>query len=177
MNAKPSILEQGVPEMELIDTQEIILKLKAVKESEHITIKEIMAMLDDKGENLSETTIRRIFAENSENEDSFSYDRTIRPIAEVLLSEDEAKETKNSSHAKNELLMTMIHEKNGVIERLNEKVELLNDQIEKMRVQLDTVKAEYDRRVTFLRDQIEKKDRRMDEKDQMINLLLEKVLK
>ena len=177
MEAKPSDMEQGVPEMELIDTQEIILKLKAVKESEHITIKEIMAMLDDKGESLSETTIRRIFADNSENEDSFSYDRTIRPVAEVLLSEEKQPETVIVSHAKNELLMAVMREKNGIIERLSEKNELLNDQIDKLRQQLDTVKAEYDRRVTFLRDQIEKKDRRMDEKDQMINKLLEKVLK
>ena len=42
--------------------------------------------------------------------------------------------------------------------------------------QLSDLRAEYDLRLRFLRDQIELKDRRMDEKDQMINRLMEKCL-
>lgn len=151
--------------MELVDVKSIILQLKAVRDREKISILDIVKKTEAIGEPVSETTVRRVFAENSETEDSFSYDRTIRPIAEALLDSEPSAEN-GVEEAKNHLLLTVLREKNGVIDRQAEKIALLQEQI-------DTIRAEYDRRVLFLREQIEKKDRRMDEKDGLITRLMD----
>ena len=103
------------------------------------------------------TTLRRVFSEGSETSD-FSYDRTIRPIVNALLEE----EAEAAPLEEIDLLKAIIRQKNVQIDLLKERV--------------DSIKLESDRRLSFLRDQIEKKDRRMDEKDEIIKMLMEKCL-
>ena len=122
-----------------------------------------MEMIEANGDYISMTTLRRVFAENSEHDDSFNYDRTIRPIARVLLytDNDQAEDDVPS-------LKAIIRLKNEELDSVREQIASIVDNCEK-RV------SEYEHRLAFLRDQIEKKDSRMDEKDQIIHMLLSKV--
>jgi len=149
--------------MNLTNTQEVILRLKAIKKENELTLPRIMDMIEANGDYLSMTTLRRVFAANSEQDDSFSYDKTIRPIARALLFQDEydGKESVSPSME---------------IEGLKAVIRLKNEEIDLMKEQIEAIKEVYERRVAFLLDQIGKKDKRMDEKDKLIQKLMEKVL-
>lgn len=168
--------------MELSEIQEIILRLKAVRNSDpdEYSIKNMMQALKERKADVSETTLRRIFADHSETEDSFSY-KSIKPVAELLIKEEPEKATSSQhvavAHAKIDLLLTIIDGKNGIIERQSDRIGKLTAQVEKLVEQMRTIRELDDKRIDFLRDQIEIKDRRMDEKDEIIKRLMDKVLK
>ena len=155
--------------MELTAAQEIVVKLKAVQSKQRLSIPQIKKMVDATGAFISETTLRRVFAQNSEIEDSFNYETTLRPIAQALLIEDTLSTADDITKAKVESFEIILAQKNETIDNLKQ-------QIEKMREEHDKRCAECRKRMDFLREQIDKKDRRMDEKDEMIKLLLDKFL-
>ena len=155
--------------MELTAAQEIVVKLKAVQTQQKLTIPQIKKMVDSTGAFVSETTLRRVFAQNSEIEDSFNYENTLRPIAQALLIEDTLSTADDVTRAKVESFEIILAQKNEIIESQKR-------QIEKLKEEYDKRCAECRKRMDFLRDQIEKKDRRMDEKDEMIKRLLDKCL-
>ena len=154
--------------METLNTTDLILRLKEVKRQRNLTIPIIRQTLESAGEYVSETTLRRVFAEDSETNDSFAYDRTLLPIAKALLftadNEDDA-----SIRAENEGLKALVLVK-------TEKIQDLTDQITKMRTHIEQLKVDSEKRTAFLLAQIAKKDERMDRKDAIIQQLLEKVL-
>ena len=159
--------------MEFVNLQDIVLKLKAVKEKESLSIHDIMNRLEESGNSLSESTVRRVFKDNSEVELGFTYAKVLKPIADVLLDE----ETDDPAlFEKNEALHSIIKEKNREIESLQIKNDELAARYDEIKQQLDSFKKEYDLRLRFLRDQIELKDKRMDEKDRIIEKLMEKCL-
>lgn len=65
--------------------REIILQLKTIKEDKDLTNQDILEMVEASGGSTSMTTLRRLFAEGSENQ-SFNYRTTIQPIAKVMLA-------------------------------------------------------------------------------------------
>jgi hypothetical protein len=146
--------------MEQLKSRDLIKKLKEVKATNEITYPRIIERLEKIGKPLSLTTLRRVFAEGSEQSAAgFSYENTLLPIAEVLLQAEDVPTPENAPYAKEiDALKAVIHTQNEEIVRLHEMKEHLED------------------RVTFLIDQIEKKDRRMDEKDDLIRKLMEKCL-
>lgn len=146
--------------MELSNKQELIKQLKEAKTRNEITYPRLIEMLDRTGKSVSLTTLRRVFADGSEmNAGSFSYEHTLLPIAEVLLNMEDVPTIDDSPYAKDiEALKSMIHLQNEEIARLHE------------------IKEHLESRITFLLEQIEKKDRRMDEKDEIIRRLMDKCL-
>lgn len=117
-----------------------------------------MEQLEKNGHYVSLTTLRRVFAEGSERNDSFNYESTLLPLSEVLLSAEDIPTPDDSPYAKEiDGLKSVIHVQNEEIARLHELKEHLED------------------RITFLLEQIEKKDRRMDEKDEIIKRLMAKL--
>ena len=159
--------------MELTATREIIIQLKSIRNEYELTIPRIKDMLEKNGDYLSLSTLRRVFAEHSEDDNSFSYERTLAPIARALLYQD------NEDHEEtgdDTILADRMEGLKAIILFKNEQINMLNDQIEELKEQLNNFRAEYDLRLRFLRDQIELKDRRMDEKDAIINKLMEKLL-
>ena len=146
--------------MELNGTQEVILRLKEIKKETELTLPRIMDMIEANGDYISMTTLRRVFAPGSEHEAKFSYDRTIQPIARALLFQD----------APGGLSMQ------AEIEGLKAVIWLKDEEIAILQKQMETIREQLERRVTFLLDQIAKKDKRMDEKDEIIRQLMEKVL-
>ena len=162
MNAEPSLQEQmGVLSMEHMKSRELIKRLKEVKTANEITYPRILERLEKIGKPLSLTTLRRVFAEGSDQSAaSFSYENTLLPIAEVLLNVEDVPTPEDSPYAKEiDALKAVIHTQNEEIVRLHE------------------IKEHLEARVTFLIDQIEKKDRRMDEKDEMIRELMARCMK
>jgi len=65
---------------------ELILQLKAVKAERGLSNQDIVDLLRAKGYYTSLSSVKRVFAEGSENM-AFSYEDTIMPLVEVLLVE------------------------------------------------------------------------------------------
>lgn len=149
-------------------TIDVIRDLKDVREAEGLSVAEIVRRVKASGSAVSETVIRRVFADNSETKDSFVYDTSIKPIAKVLLTSD--KET-----AQVNALVNIIGLKNEQIEKRDEEIEKLYASIDKQREQFEALCAEYRSRIEFLRGQIEKKDEYMGKKDAIIERLLDEL--
>lgn len=160
MDEKPSNFDMlGESEMEMKPSWELIKKLKEAKKDKEITFPRLIERLEKNGTPISLTTLRRVFADNSEQNDSFSYENTLMPLAEVLLAYDDVPTPENNVYTKEiDGLKAVIHTQNEEIVKLHE------------------IQNHLENRIAFLLEQIEKKDKRMDEKDVLINKLLEKVL-
>lgn len=155
-----TILPTEVSRMELTRSQELIRQLKEIKTKNEITYPRIMERMEKNGKFVSLTTLRRVFADGSElNANNFNYENTLLPIAEALLNVEDLPTHPDSPYAKEiDGLKAVIHVQNEEIARLHEMKEHLES------------------RITFLLEQIEKKDRRMDEKDETIRRLMDKLL-
>lgn len=145
--------------MEYTSAADLIRQLKEVKLKDEITYPRIMDRMEKNGKFVSLTTLRRVFADGSEmSANNFSYENTLLPIAEALLNAEDVP-TPDSPCAKDiDALKAVIHVQNEEISRLHE------------------IKEHLESRITFLLEQIDKKDRRMDEKDDIIRKLMEKFL-
>ena len=148
--------------MDISATREVILSLKKARDEQHLSILDILKKVNENGPVISETTLRRIFAEGSEDNDSFNYETTIRPIAQVLVK------SAPTSESSSDLYFHICQYKMEVIESLHKQIDHLKEESERRC-------REYDQRMAFLRDQIELKDRRMDEQAQRIDRLLERI--
>lgn len=139
--------------------QELIRRLKDAKQQNEVTYPRILERMEKNGKYVSLTTLRRVFADGSEaNAQSFSYENTLLPIAEALLKIENVP-TVDSPYAKEiDSLKAVIHVQNEEIARLHD------------------IKEHLENRITFILEQIEKKDRRMDEKDDIIRRLMDKCL-
>lgn len=145
--------------MEHTPAQELIKQLKEAKIRREYTYPRIMEHMEQNGKYVSLTTLRRVFADSSENSaDSFSYENTLLPIAEVLLDAEDVPTADGPYAQQIDALKAVIHCQNEELVKLQE------------------MKEHLEARVTFLLEQIERKDRRMDEKDAIIQKLMEKVL-
>lgn len=156
--------------MELKSAPDLIRQLKVVKKELEITYPRLMERIEKNGDSVSMSTLKRVFAEDSEVNDSFNYASTLMPIAKVLLdAEDVPGEENTAEGIEIAALKADIRVKNEIIEKLQ-------FQIDELKKKVDAIKAEEARRLSFLRNQIELKDRRMDEKDEIIKRLMDKVL-
>ena len=95
-----------------------IKRLKLIKEKQELSIPKILAMMESRGQFVSEATLKKVFAEGSE-EKNFRYQDTIAPIADVLL--DVYGDDSNLDDV--ESLRQIIREKNKLIESLMIKLE------------------------------------------------------
>ena len=68
----------------MTSSRDIIIQLKEVKDEKHLSLTDIMKLMESNGDYLSKSTLSRVFAEGSE-EIKFRYEDTIRPIANALL--------------------------------------------------------------------------------------------
>ena len=154
------IMNAGGTSMELSSKQELIRQLKERKIKDEITFPRILERMEKNGKFVSLTTLRRVFADGSEaNAASFNYETTLLPIAEALLDVEDVPTAADNPYAKEiDALKAVLHVQNEEIARLHEIKEHLED------------------RITFLISQIELKDKRMDQKDEIIKKLMEKCL-
>ena len=140
----------GCP-MPLKDISAIIVELKNAKKEKEITYPRLLDMLEANGTPLGLTTLRRVFADGSEKNDSFNYSTTIQPLEAILL-QDDIPEPESNPYAKElEGFKAVIHTQNEELVRLYKMTEHLED------------------RIKFLVEQINKKD-------DIIQRLMDKVL-
>lgn len=167
----------------MTNTRDLIIQLKEVREEKGLSYNDILSLMEKNGDYLSKSTISRVFSDGSE-EMSFRYEETIRPLAKVLLDIETIEDDDNlDTRAMKSLLKYKIQR----IEELEKQVEKLDCDIVKIKLsnheKMEAEREVYNRRVEFLKGQIELKDKRMDQlleaiftKDKLYNELLEKTL-
>lgn len=130
-----------------------IRRLKEIKSEQGLSISQIMEMLEKAGQFVSEPTLKKIFAEGSE-EKNFRYQDTIMPVADVLLDLYGDK----SGIDDVESLRHIIREKNKFIEMILFKLEEQKEMQAREKALYDERKAMYERSIERFEKQIERKD-------------------
>ena len=130
-----------------------IRRLKEIKSEQGLSVPKIMDLMEERGQFVSESTIKRVFADGSE-EQSFRYQDSIAPIADVLL--DIYGDTSSLDDA--ESLRHIIREKNKLIEFLMIKLDEQEATFESRKSMYEERKNIYDRNIARLEKQIERKD-------------------
>ena len=130
-----------------------IRRLKEIKSEQGLSVPKIMDLMEERGQFVSESTIKRVFADGSE-EQSFRYQDSIAPIADVLL--DIYGDTSSLEDA--DSLRHIIREKNKLIEFLMIKLDEQEAAFESRKSMYEERKSIYDRNIARLEKQIERKD-------------------
>ena len=146
----------------MVDTRDIIIRLKEVREEKGLSYNDIINLVEEQGGSISKTTLSKIFSDGSEDM-CFSYENTLRPIANALLDIENIEEDDDvDAQAMKSLLKYKI-----------QRIKELEDQVEKLKIELDREKLSYyeklekeqeqsRRSIDFLKEQISLKDKRMD---------------
>jgi hypothetical protein len=156
--------------------KDIIIHLKQIKQERELSLNDICDLIEQNGENLSRSSVQRVFAEGSENI-SFKYEETIRPIANALLDIENLEETDNLSTQSLKLILQYKSHYIKELERQIEKNKL------KYHENLDKERDTYAKNIEFLKNQISLKDKRMDQlleavfvKDKQMNEYMNHIL-
>ena len=143
-------------------TRDLIIKLKAVKEEKGLSLNKIADLIEENGDFISRSSIQRVFADGSEDS-SFRYEETIRPIAKALLDIENIEDNDSLDTA---TLKALLKYKIQRIEDLENQLEHLQAALDneklKRHEKIDDIRAEYEKKIDFLKEQIELKDKRMD---------------
>lgn len=161
----------------MTNSKDLILKLKEVKERDKLSLGEIEARTEQNGEHVSKTTLSRVFSEGSENQ-IFKFEGTLKPIANALLDIDTIEDDDDLD---TQGLKIMLKLKADEIKKLEAA---LDHEKVKYHEKLDKEREQSRRSIDFLKDQINRKDKRIDqlleavfEKDKQHKEMLEKLLK
>lgn len=130
-----------------------IHRLKQIKAEQGLTIAKIIDLMDERGQFVSEATLKRVFADGSEDQ-NFRYQDSIAPIADVLL--DIYGDTSNLDDV--ESLRGIIREKNKLIEFLMLKLDEKETEFEKRLALYEERKALYEKSIERFETQITMKD-------------------
>lgn len=143
-----------------------IHRLKQIKSEQGLTVSKIMDLMEERGQFVSEATIKRVFADGSE-EQNFRYQDSIAPIADVLLDiyGDSSKLDDVDS------LRQIIREKNKLIEFLMMKLDEKDSEFEKRISMYEERKALYEKTIERFEVQIARKDEII---ERMLNTYLPK---
>lgn len=141
-----------------------IHRLKQIKAEQGLSITKIMDLMESRGQFVSEATIKRVFADGSEDQ-NFRYQDSIAPIADVLL--DIYGELSDIDDT--ESLRRIIHEKNKLIEFLMLKLDEKEQEFEKRIALCEERKALYEKTIDRFETQVSRKD-------ELIERLLNKYL-
>lgn len=137
--------------------KKLIVLLKKVRKEKNISYSTIVEECAVLGYYVSLSTVKRVFAEGSEETGGFRYDTTLKPIARLLLGlEDDSYEENSESEV--EALRTLIELKNQIIQQQAETISKLEghlvskeDQIFHIRETNDNRLQEKDRKVDYLK--------------------------
>ena len=149
--------------MELKENRDLVIALKQAKAEKEIMLPRLFEMLKSRKKDISMSTLKRVFKEGSEDNDSFNYSSTLKPIAEILLDDDD------ESFISNEVanLRAELKEKDGIIDKLKLQIDSLYKEIH-------LIREEESKRLEFMKNQIELKDKRMDTKDELIQRVMDR---
>lgn len=161
----------------MTNSKDLILKLKEVKERDHLSLGEIEARTEQNGEHVSKTTLSRVFSEGSEDT-LFKFESTLKPIANALLDIDTIEDDDDLDTQGFKLMLKIKADK------IKELEAALDHEKVKHHEKLDKEREQSRRSIEFLKEQIQFKDKRIDylleavfEKDKQHKEMLEKLLK
>ena len=159
----------------LADTKEIILALKKVYKEQKLSIDKVLAMVDEReGEGkVSRSTIQRLFAAGSEDDpSSFRYETTLIPICNALLDENSANTTIMMKYKKD-----LIEDFAAQNKELKEEIKNIKCELEQeYNSKLEECTAGFQKSIDFAKNQIELKDKRIDQLLDMNAKLLDQLL-
>lgn len=145
-----------------------IHRLKEIKAEQGLSIPQIMDMLEERGQFVSEPTLKKIFSDGSE-EKNFRYQDTIMPVADVLLDLYGDKSGIDDCEA----LRHIIREKNKLIELLMMKLEEQEKSHAEKEIVYADRKAAFEKQIQHLEAQIARYEKAIDKKDDLIERLLD----
>jgi cell division septum initiation protein DivIVA len=148
-----------------------IKRLKQIKQEQGLSISQIMDLMEKQGKFVSEATLKRVFADGSE-EKVFRYQDSIAPIADVLL--DIYGDTSGLDDI--ESLRQIIREKNKLIELLMIKVEELGEEAKDREKLYEDRKAAFEKTIESLELQVNRLHEQVDRKDIMLDKLVNTLL-
>ena len=144
-----------------------IHRLKEIKAEQGLSISQIMKMMEERGQYVGEATLKKVFADGSE-EKSFRYQDTIMPIADVLLDLYGDKSGIDDCEA----MRHIIREKNKLIELLMMKLEEQEKAHDEKEIVYADRKAAFEKQIQHLEAQIARYEKAIDKKDDLIERLL-----
>lgn len=131
----------------MVETKELILKLKEVREQKGLSLNEIVSMVEENGDYVSRSSIQRVFSDGSETL-SFRYEETIRPIAKALLDMETIEEGDNMDI---QAMKTLLKYKIQRIEELERQIEHLEAEKAKDKLKnhekIDNIRTEYEKKI------------------------------
>lgn len=119
---------------------ELILKMKEIKEDNQLSIQNIVDMVIADGGNTSRSSVQRVFADGSENQ-NFRFQETLLPIANALLAMEKEKA----------LELDNVPELKSAAEIKDELIEELKAENEALSAELATVREEMQKKVDYLK--------------------------
>ena len=144
----------------MTNTKEINLKLKQTRIEKNLSLDDIVSLT---GENVSKTTVQRVFADNSENS-SFRYNDTIRPLVKALLDVEEIEETDDmDTKALKSLLKLKIQRIEELEKQISDLRVKISEEKNKSQEKIEKERMQFERHIKLLDEQIALKDKRMDE--------------
>ena len=147
--------------------KEIILQLKQIRYDRELSIQDVHDMVTAAGYGTSFSSVRRVFADGSENQ-NFRYQDTIKPIAQVLIGLHEEAEPLNAAEADALKNITLL--KDAMISDLqkeNEHLRVRVDELEKVIVSMRI--EEYEKRLADKDIALQRARERVDKQDEQIN--------
>ena len=168
----------------MTNSKDIIVKLKEVRDEKGLSYSDIIKIMEEKDiYPVSMATLSRVFSENSE-EMNFNYENTIRPIAIALLDIETIEDDDDMDIKAMKALLKYKIQRIEDLEAENKslKASLAEEKV-KYHEKLDKEREKHQKSVDFLKNQIDLKDKRMDQlleavfkKDVLYNELLGQVL-
>lgn len=138
---------------------EIIAKLKKVREDNGLSLQKIVQLVEENGESVSLSTVKRVFEDGSESY-GYQYENTLKPIADAVLGIYTEEKAATADEA----------------DALKAIIDYKADKVAELTAQLERTEESYRRRLDFLKDQIALKDKRIDRRDDMIERLLDRIM-
>lgn len=141
--------------MEFQSSRDLVIALKKAKKEGDYTIPRIEEEIRRLGKSVSMSTLKRVFKDGSEDGGSFDVEYTLLPIAEVLLNQEDIPVPEGAPFSVElELMRAELRVQVERVESLQARNKILED------------------RVTFMQQQIERKDRRLDEREDIIRKVM-----
>ena len=141
--------------MNLPSTRDVILKLKDVRNEEGLSYTDIENRIAENGDSLSRSAISSVFSEGSEDK-NFDYEYTLRPLAKALLGIETIEDTDTLDEQAMKAILKL------KMERIQELEAALNKEKVKHNERVDQIREQYNKRIDFLMNQIDLKDKRID---------------
>ena len=147
----------------MIDTKQVIISLKQVKAEKKLSLDKIVSLLEQNVDYVSKTTLSRVFAKGSE-ELIFKWENTLRPIANALL-DIETFESDDDTDTK--AFKSVLRLKKDLLQELEAQNKELKAELKESKAKyhekLASETAKFQKSLDFAMNQIELKDKRIDQ--------------